>query len=105
MSDLVDVHGYTFIRIGHCGQCGACGCDKGPCPHHYVEGGLHWCSIYDQREEFCEVCGTDHASCIWFPDNPWIGVVRDGVCGFRFRRADGGSMDDLPFLFGEPYLR
>jgi len=98
-------HGIEFIRSGTCQQCGACGCGKGPCPHHYEHAGWHWCGIYDERHLYCDECETDHASCIGFPDNPWIGVVRSGVCGFTFERADGGSMDDLPFLFGESWLR
>lgn len=83
------VHGFEFVRMGQCNQCGACGCGKGPCEHHYTEGGLHWCRIYG-----------DHGSCVDFPNNPWVHVARDGVCGFVFRRMDGGSMDDLPFLDG-----
>lgn len=101
----ITAHGIEFVRTGACRQCGACGCAKGPCPHWWQRGGRHFCAIYSTREAFCEVCGTDHASCVGFPDNPWIGVVRDGVCGYTFERADGGRMDELPFLFGEPWLR
>jgi hypothetical protein len=46
-----------------------------------------------------------HQGCIDFPDNPWINVVRDGVCAFTFERKDGGSMDDLPFLNGQNWYR
>jgi hypothetical protein len=91
------VHGIEFIRLGSCQQCGACGCDKEPCPHWHEIDGKHWCAIYNERE------GTEWANCILFPDNPWIRVVRTGRCGYSFTRADGGSMDDLPFLFGKPY--
>ena len=44
-----------------------------------------------------------HQGCIDYPDNPWIGRVRSSECGFTFEREDGGSMDDLPFLNGQPY--
>lgn len=102
---MIQAHGIWFIRAGECTQCGACGCNKEPCPHWYERGGLSWCDRYNMRGEYCDRCETDHGSCIGFPDNPWIGVVRSGACGFTFRRVDGRSMDDLPFLFGEPYIR
>lgn len=96
-------HGIEFVRAGACRQCGACGCDKGPCPHHYKRDGRRWCNVYDRRHLPCEECGGDHSSCITFPNNPWIGVVRNGTCGYQFERADGGPMDSLPFLNGGPY--
>lgn len=112
MSEItIRAHGYEFIRSGFCRQCGACGCDKGPCPHHSVRDGLHHCDVYPLRHLRCQPCSeaagedVDHASCIGFPDNPWIGVVRDGICGYTFRRAGGESMDDLPFLSGQPWAR
>ena len=100
-------HGIEFIRTGQCKQCGACGC--GECPHHYEADGLHWCRDYIYRENRCGFCSITrgeeitHASCIGYPDNPWIRHVRSGICGYTFERADGGSMDDLPFLNGQPY--
>lgn len=103
----IRAHGIEFIRRGTCQQCGACGC--GECPHHYEQAGKHWCAIYATRHLVCEACSeaageeVTHGSCVGFPDNPWIGVVRSGACAYRFERADGGSMDDLPFLDGEPY--
>jgi len=103
MSIIIKSHGIEFIRTGSCNQCGACGCDKEPCPHHFEWDGKHWCEIYEHRDEYCEQCETDHLSCIGFPDNPWIRVVREGICGYKFERVDGGSMNDLPFLNGEPY--
>lgn len=111
----IEVHGITFIRTGSCHQCGACGCDKWPCPHLDLVGvlkdGKFRCLIYEHRENVCKECGDTiffeenftHRGCIQFPDNPWIRVVREGKCGYKFERADGGSMDDLPFLNGEPY--
>ena len=102
---VLKVHGIKFIRTGKCKQCGACGC--GDCPHHTEADGLHWCDIYDKRREKCLCSQTDndltHSNCIGYPDNPWIGVVRQGICGYTFERADGGSMDDLPFLDDKPY--
>jgi hypothetical protein len=107
MNIVIVSHGIPFIRTGHCLQCGACGC--GECPHHYERRGKHLCAVYDRREAVCAACseaagaGVTHESCIGFPDNPWIRVVREGICGYTFERVDGGSMDDLPFLNGEPY--
>lgn len=98
------IHGIEFIRYGSCHQCGTCDCKEQPCPHRYVKDGLHWCDIYDERESMCEECHESHAGCLVFPDNPWIGVIRQGKCGYHFRRVDGKPMDDLPFLNGEPYL-
>lgn len=102
MSEHVTVHGIEFIRHGACCQCGDCGCIE--CPHHEWRNGLMFCKIYDCRDEYCEECETDHASCIGYPDNPWIRRVRKGKCAYWFERADGGSMDELPFLDGKPYL-
>lgn len=107
MADIVVSHGIRFIRHGSCTQCGACGCNK-VCPHYYSSDGKSWCSIYDKREEVCPVCSTEeeeimHESCIGYPDNPWITLVRNGTCSFWFEREDAGSMDDILFLNGEPY--
>jgi len=110
METTWNVHGFVFIRSGSCLQCGACGCDKG-CPHHYTQDGKSYCAIYADRRLICRQCSDKageeitHESCIHFPDNPWVTVCRDAVCGFTFRRSDGGSMDDLPFLGEGPYLR
>lgn len=104
MGERITSHGIEFIRFGSCQQCGICGCDKWPCPHHSIRDGKHQCSIYNRREEHCDECGADHAGCIRFPDNPWVRMVRSGECGFRFVRADGGLMDELPFLDGQLYL-
>lgn len=104
MPETVVSHGIEFVRVGACNRCGACGCGKIPCPHLNIDGGgQHTCAIYDTRAEYCHRCGSDHRGCAVFPDNPWIGIVRSGLCGFSFGRADGGSMDSLPFLRGEPY--
>lgn len=103
MSDVLTIHGITFIRTGECAQCGACGCEG--CPHFAVRQGQAYCKVYNKRDQFCQQCGMTHQGCIDFPDNPWIGVVRDGVCAFAFERQDGGSMDELPFLNGQPWLR
>ena len=98
---ILVAHGIEFFREGYCRQCGGC---CGECPHHYQAGGFYWCDVYHTREEYCEECKQDHADCLAYPDNPWIHQVRRGACGYRFERADGGSMDELPFLNGEPYL-
>ena len=99
------VHGITFIRSGECSQCGACGCDRDGCPHFMIKQGVPTCKIYTKRDQYCNVCGMTHQGCIDFPDNPWIYVVRDGICAYTFERKDGGSMDDLPFLNGQPWNR
>lgn len=107
MSDRIVSHGIAFIRTGTCQQCGAC--EDGDCPHYYVKDDKHWCNVYDERHLVCELCSeaageeVTHESCIGYPDNPWIHNVRKGVCAYRFKREDGGSMDDLPFLDGKPY--
>lgn len=103
--DLFDVHGFTFVRSGECLQCGLCGCEKLGCPHFEWRGSKAHCRIYKDRADHCDVCGMTHQSCIDFPDNPWIWVVRDGQCGYTFERVDQGNMDDLPFLNGEPWFR
>jgi len=105
MSDIFEVHGITFIRTGECRQCGACGCAKLKCPHFAMIRDKANCDIYDAREQYCEECGMTHQSCIKFPDNPWIDVVRDGTCSYTFVRQGGGSMDRLPFLYGEQWYR
>jgi hypothetical protein len=76
-----------------------------------VHDGKSWCAVYNERHLACEICSEiegeeiDHASCIGYPDNPWILIVRQGICAYAFEREDGGPMDDLPFLNGEPYLK
>ena len=99
------VHGITFIRSGECAQCGACGCDRDGCPHWSKKQSKYYCKIYATRADYCNTCGMTHQGCIDFPDNPWIHVVRDGVCAFTFERKDGGSMDELPFLNGQTWYR
>lgn len=107
MKQHIISHGIAFIRTGVCKQCGACGC--GDCRHHHVKDGKHWCDVYDTRHLICEQCSeaageeVTHEGCIGYPDNPWIRHIRSGVCAYRFEREDGGAMDDLPFLNGEPY--
>ena len=107
MKTRVTNHGIEFIRSGKCLQCGACGCKE--CTHNYEQDGLIHCLIYEWRAEPCLIpCSqTDndgtHSNCIGYPDSPWIRPIRSGVCGYSFERADGGSMDDLPFLDGKPY--
>lgn len=102
---LLTSHSIKFVRSGKCVQCGACGC--GDCSHHLEWDNKHWCAVYESRNLVCWCSHPDndgtHSNCIGFPDNPWIGVVRHGICGYSFERADGGSMDDLPFLNSEPY--
>jgi hypothetical protein len=108
---IIIAHGIEFVRTGSCQHCGDCGCNKGPCPHWYVHNGRRRCAIYDVRQLTCKVCSEidgeriDHVGCVGFPDNPWVRVVRNRICGYTFQRTDGGSMDDLPFLNGEPYLK
>jgi hypothetical protein len=70
-----------------------------------IKQGTPTCKIYSKRDQYCNVCGMTHQGCIDFPDNPWIYVVRDGICAYTFERKDGGSMDDLPFLNGQPWSR
>jgi len=104
MTELT-IHGITFIRSGSCNRCGACGCEKMDCPHFSYAGRYATCDVYDTRNDMCEQCGISHDNCVGFPDNPWVRVVREGICGYTFNRKDGGSMDDLPFLNGESWFR
>jgi hypothetical protein len=72
---VIKVHGIKFIRSGECKRCGAC--EKPNCEHLTWEDGLATCKTYgkgDYLEWRCDV----------FPDSPFCGVVRKGICGFTF---------------------
>jgi len=105
MADYIISHGINFIRSGGCIQCGECGCERDACPHFEYKKGVPSCKVYTRRDQYCNTCGKTHQGCIDFPDNPWVWVCRDGICGYAWEREDSGDMDDLPFLNGEPYLR
>lgn len=89
------IHGCAFTRTGSCNGCGLCGCDK--CLHAKKDGDTYTCTIYDKRAEVCEECtnnpdsdwyggGDDvtHQQCIDFPSHPFVWVINEGKCGYKF---------------------
>lgn len=89
-------HGVNYIRTGSCRQCGAC--EKETCPHFSMEGDVSVCAVHDKKGQFCKSCTEDksgywynpkrqinHQECADFPDNPFVRVVREGICGFKFK--------------------
>jgi len=92
------VHGVKYIRTGQCNRCGEC--EKSACPHFAFINGLASCSVYDKREKICESCTNTeggmwyrkgkpitHAVCCSFPDQPFLRVIKEGICGFKFGPA------------------
>lgn len=106
------VHGINFHREGECNRCGACACEKFGCPHFSWEGDLATCDVVD-KYAVCPVCtgnpdgpfyreGKDitHAECGDFPNHPFLRVIKDGVCGYTFKRLNDKeevSIEPLPF--------
>lgn len=91
-------HGVNYIRSGQCNRCGAC--EKPNCPHFSFDGELAVCDVYEKREEVCESCSNTeggmwykkgkpitHAVCCNFPEQPFLRVIREGLCGFKFKPA------------------
>ena len=101
------VHGIEFERSGTCSQCGGCGRKCLTCPHGEPDKDGSKCTIYDSRHLPCEECSKIHGEpithqiCIDFPNHPWLDVIRRGICSYKFKRVDGKSMDDLPFVDGK----
>ena len=100
------VHGIPFKRTGSCNRCGLC-CVNEPCGHYEVIEGLPTCLIYHTRDQKCEACSTregkdvDHSMCIRFPEHPWLNVMRNNECSYRFTRLDEkgkASKEPLPFI-------
>ena len=108
------VHGITFVRSGKCTNCGGCDSKCGVCPHGKRVDGVWYCSIYEKLGEYCETCtfnkdsfwyhngeSVNHDICKTFPNHPWIKVVRNGKCTYKFVRKDGKSMNSIPFVGGK----
>lgn len=101
------VHGIEFIRTGKCNQCGGCADKCIECPHGVAIDSGAKCTIYQKREKHCEICSeiynkpSTHQICIDFPNHPWLHVIRRGVCGYKFKRVDGKSMDKTIFMDGK----
>ena len=110
------VHGIDFVRTGDCHRCGACNCEKFHCPHFSKDlGNLAVCSIQDTKADVCEICTKDtesgfyrdgkpvtHQMCADFPDHPFLHVIRNGVCGYYFKRLNEvreESIEPLPFNY------
>ena len=96
------VHSVAFHRSGECNRCGACNCEKLNCRHFsWDEKGLVTCDIHDKKTEVCKECTNDkdafcymngalvtHQMCEDYPDHPWLTVIREGKCEFRFEKID-----------------
>jgi len=75
-----EAHGVLFIRTGSCKQCGRC--EDGFCPH--LDEETFKCLIHEQKQEWCDECGGTHQECHDFPKHPWVKVIEEGICGFKF---------------------
>ena len=115
---IVRVHGLEFIRTGSCTLCGGCDHECSQCPHSKPVDGTWLCGIQGSKAEVCQLCTSDktspfydqgkpvtHEVCEGFPQHPWLTVVREGKCGYKFSRVDGKPMDTIPFLSGKAFLR
>ena len=106
MKTLYTVHGINFERTGECNQCKGCSDRCIECPHGESTETGSKCTIYDTRHLYCSECSKihqrpfTHQGCIDFPNHPWLHVIRDGICNYKFKRIDGKSMNDLPFMNG-----
>ena len=112
------VHGIKLIRTRYCNQCGACGSDCLQCPHGEKRAdGKIYCKIQGTKEEVCDYWtntpGTKwygkgkevtNKICKLFPYDPWLRVIREGKCNYKFERKDKASMDTLPFV-GNKFIK
>jgi hypothetical protein len=92
------VHGINYKRTGKCDRCpenqpAPCCSD---CVHFKIVNGKNTCLIYDKRHEVCKECSeaesqsgekkkVTHQVCIDFPTNPWLWVVKKGLCNYKFK--------------------
>lgn len=94
--NIFKVHGVTFERTGKCKRCGQC--EKKDCPHFSIKNGLATCDIYNKRNEVCKSCSSNekgiwwrkgnpitHAVCKKFPNHPFLRVIMEGICGYKFK--------------------
>lgn len=92
------VHGVNYIRTGQCNRCGSC--EKSTCPHLSWKDGLASCDVQAKKEEICISCSTDkdsyfynpkrqatHQICKDFPNHPFLRVIKNEICGYKFGPA------------------
>ena len=100
------VHGIKFNRSGSCNRCPKekeAPCCLG-CPHFKNIEGVNTCLIYDKREQICEECSIGrpikrtHINCINFPDHPWLGVIKNGKCIYKFETINSTELSKLSDL-------
>ena len=77
-----EVHGVLFKRTGSCTRCSG-DCCLG-CSHYRVINKIPTCTIYTKSNEFCKEHGETHEVCIKFPDHPFLTVIKNGKCAFKF---------------------
>ena len=107
--DEITVHGETYIRSGTCIPCEGCfNACVNKCPHGIDNGdGTPRCGSHEAKGHVCEPCTdenmgrrVDHQVCVDFPDNPFLDVIRSGVCAYEFRpKDDRRSMRAIYALF------
>ena len=74
------------IRDGECVGCAmCCGFPDNPCSH-LTEN--RKCSVYDERNKYCEEHEADHKSCIEFPRLSDFDTQKWKDCGYRFYLGD-----------------
>jgi len=100
------VHKVPFVRTGSCNRCGICCVDE-KCSHYQVINKLPTCMIYNKRAEVCKKCSIledeTHKVCIDFPDHPWLKVIRNGECSYKFEEIKTGGIskfDELEVVWG-----
>lgn len=106
------VHGISFVRTGKCNRCGACNCEKFNCPHFSWDAEHKTvCSIHDKLTKVCKVCTEDekgtfyddgkpvtHQMCADFPSHPWLNVIKEGKCGYKFTEIKIGGISKKDIL-------
>lgn len=97
-SETFRCHGVDYIRTGQCNRCGAC--EKDNCPHLSWKEGLATCDMQLQKHEVCTSCSSNedayffkagrdvtHQICVDFPNHPFLRVIKEGICGYKFEPA------------------
>ena len=99
MADKFKAHGCEFIRTGKCNQCSGCDHVCMSCPHgERRKDGKVYCKIQNTKGEVCDYCTNNpdskwykngdevtHQVCIDFPNHPWLGVIKKGICNYKFK--------------------
>lgn len=76
------IHGCKLNRQGSCSRCSNACC--GDCSHYKEINKISTCMIYDKRNEMCTEHGETHQSCINFSTDPWLRVIKEGLCSYKF---------------------